>query len=246
MNGAMNGRHILIGAVLSVVIAACADQSTSGGDNARSEATPSEEASPPPENQLPGYGSSTEFVMPYYTATDWVTYADRVVVVTVDGQRALETELDPEDNVGYIGRALEVTVEETVWSRPGAPDLPKPLEIGSAGWIQGGDGTRDRYADDVWPEVGHRYVIALGYAEGGWNDFAAGTTIAYDQGIIGGDSDDPDRYPEIVQSVWGQPVSALAQRLEEAKPDPYAAKYMDLPIDQRYQKALADRRADGN
>ncbi|MEO3765040.1 hypothetical protein [Streptomyces sp. B5E4] len=81
--------------------------------------------------------------LPNHSVSDWVRYADDVVVVTATAEKELPANEDEvELGAGYIPREVALEVEDTVWSRSGTA-RPAP-EAGfawpAAGWTFDEDG----------------------------------------------------------------------------------------------------------
>lgn len=232
----MNRRQLLVGGALVAAVAACgnvkASDNQAGGD-------PDESTNV----SLPAFGATSYPMVPSDTVADWATYTDHLVIITVTRERMLDDGGVDESGAGRIGRAITVDIDRVLWSRPGAPELPNPLEYKAPGWIAREDGSQKKITDRPWPEVDHRYVVAFTKFEG-WGTVGPGGLVPYDNDVIGeGGPYESRRYPAPIQNAWGQPASALADLLSRTEPDPYAAKYADLHPQQRYEKAIADRAA---
>jgi hypothetical protein len=62
--------------------------------------------------------------LPNRTASDWVTYADHVVVATATGeQEVAPTQQEVERGEGTFGRTVALRVDKVLWSRS---DVPRP------------------------------------------------------------------------------------------------------------------------
>ncbi|WP_335990666.1 hypothetical protein [Glycomyces sp. MUSA5-2] len=158
-----------------------------------------QEQAAPQEQVLLAHGSDH---LPSTTATDWVTYADHVVVVEAVSETAImpdQEELDRGE--GIIGRTVTLAVDEVLWSREGAAQAaPETWEFSALGW-HFRDGDVDGAVEmglDGFPrvEVGHRYVMAIRWEEavctaGGdslpamWRGLGEGSEIPFDGGTLG-------------------------------------------------------------
>lgn len=184
--------------------------------------------------------------LPNHTASDWVTYADHVVVVTAESERELPaTEEERKAGEGYLPREVTLEVMDTVWSRDGAakpapdPDFTWPAD----GWAFDGDGkTRMAMEDQPRIELGHTYIMALVWepeftdgAEtipGQWRGLGENSVLPYDGGVIGNgesegseqaaakseDSDGGPDGPSIEDAMNGKSVADLAGALNTAQP----------------------------
>ncbi|MEV4015703.1 hypothetical protein AB0J35_34895 [Nonomuraea angiospora] len=140
--------------------------------------------------------------LPSVTATDWVTYADHVVVVSAASEQRLQpTQTELERGEGLIGRAVDLRVNEVLWSREGAPK-PAP-----DGWTYNAVGFafNDGNVGEPVPmalhdrpriEAGHDYIMAIVWEEarcsegdepepGKWWGLGEGSEVPYDGSVIG-------------------------------------------------------------
>ncbi|MFF2735579.1 hypothetical protein ACFVTQ_13665, partial [Streptomyces cyaneofuscatus] len=101
--------------------------------------------------------AESDDVLPSVTGTDWVTYADQVVVVRPTAEREIPaSEEETEAGEGYVGRAATLTVDQVLWSRTAAPAAPDTVDVDVAGWVFK-DGERREFAihDSPRLEKGH-------------------------------------------------------------------------------------------
>ncbi|MFD5315238.1 hypothetical protein [Streptomyces sp. NPDC127098] len=206
---------------------------------------------------LDGAGASER--LPSWSATDWVSYADHVVVGALSSEReiaASEEELAAGE--GYIGRSGTLDIRDVLWSRTGAQPAPASgLSLSLVGWTFGGD-DRQRMAMAGVPriETGHTYILTLAYASEGWELLGSGAILPYDEGVIGnGESagtvrNADEAQAELAEAEWdlatehsvefqvtGHDGGTLVGLLASAEPDPAAARFGDLPADQRWERA---------
>lgn len=140
---------------------------------------------------------------PTITASDWVTYADHVFVVTpshitetTPGQAAIDA------GEGTIGRTITLKVEEVLWSSDSpAKAAPELLDVTTIGWefTDGDTNNRREMALDDQPRVepGHTYIAAMkwtpawcepgdsDYIPANWSGLGSDSIIPYDDGMIG-------------------------------------------------------------
>jgi hypothetical protein len=198
---------------------------------------------------MPGAGGSDR--LPNTTAADWVSYADHVIVFRVDS----DTQVPPdpsEDNItkageGYIGRTVDVTVQKTVWSRPGAPAIPTTTQLRAAGWhLKNGQKQELAMPGESRMEVGHTYLTALArYADGKWDGLGAGTVLPIDDGVIGhGELRGgwPTEPTAVIASIKGKTAQDVASMLTGTQPDPTAVRYANLDPESRFHKVSELRR----
>ena len=101
--------------------------------------------------------------LPSITATDWVTYADHVVVVTAASERRLPiSPTDAQRGEGLIGRTVTMKV---LWSRKDAANpAPTSWTYNAAGFaFAKGDPAAVPMAlhDRPRMEVGHQYILVI-------------------------------------------------------------------------------------
>lgn len=135
------------------------------------------------------------------SASDWISYADHVLVVTVVEEiRHPPSRSETERGEGLIGRTVRLRVDRVLWSALDAPQPPpSALELSAAGWIfndnESRTGTRKlalRNASRL--ENGHTYVKAVGWIDdpcsddprrGTWQGLGSGDVIPFDGGVLG-------------------------------------------------------------
>ncbi len=137
---------------------------------------------------------------PNETATDWVTYADHVVVVTpVSESEIAPAQTELERGEGLLLRHVQLRVDDLLWSRPDAPEAPTSFGWTAYGWHfkDGSTDNRIKMAGegDSRIELGHTYVMALQWeparcSEGdhvpaSWRGLGGGSTIPFDAGVLG-------------------------------------------------------------
>jgi hypothetical protein len=174
---------------------------------------------------------------PSASLTDWVSYGDQVSIVSVDAEEELRQGGD-----GYVGRIVTLRIEKTIWRREGAPSAGRAVRVVTWGWAV--DEERRPVAASGGPrlEVGARYVTALVRAPRDgveWTPLADDSTLPLDgdvittAGILGVPS-------LLAKELRGKSVDKLAIMLAHTQPDPIAAKYFDLPPDERVQAVFRE------
>ncbi|MEO3806027.1 hypothetical protein [Nonomuraea sp. B1E8] len=186
--------------------------------------------------------------LPNHTASDWVTYADHAVVVTVKAERELAADQEElEAGQGYLPREVTLEVKDTLWSRDGAAK-PAPVPEfawSAAGWTFGEKGRRP-LAVEGRPrlELGHTYIMAIvwvpAFTDGGeavpgrWRGLGESSVLPYDGGVIG-DGELEGRIqsaavtmdqrasegpdgPSLEQAMTGKGAADLAAALDAARP----------------------------
>jgi hypothetical protein len=176
------------------------------------------------------------------TANDWVTVADHVVVGTVKVEKeTAPTAAEVTRGEGMVGRNVTISVDQTLWSRAGAPATPTQVTLAAPGTLFNGglNANRRRLAfhDSSRIELGHRYVIAIRYSpatcDSGevsparWSGIGSGGVIPYDTKTLGtgeieGRSNAVASAAELGQSdlrvkLSGKPTTDLTKALGAAK-----------------------------
>lgn len=188
------------------------------------------------------YGNDSE-IFPSDSLTDWISYASQISVVTVISESKMPVPLevrDAENGGGYIGRNLNLSVDETLWTYPGTNPQTGTISLVANGWLRKGEVTvpYGSYGAERL-EVGRSYIIPLVLIERGWAWLSATAIlpITSDKRI----AVDAERITNPVsQSLNGMNFAQLTQRLANTASDPIAARYAHLPPDQRIQAVYRD------
>jgi hypothetical protein len=124
------------------------------------------------QNQTSGNAKSVRLVegadaRPSSTASDWVTYADYVLIT----HAAFDSEVTPSamelsQGAGVINRRVHLIVDSVLWTRPGGASVPAPASFDwtAFGWFFDGDpSNRVKMAGAGEPRIepGHAYVMAV-------------------------------------------------------------------------------------
>ena len=164
-----------------------------------------DQSAPEPETLL-AQGSDH---LPSVTATDWVTYADHVVVVEAVSEETIPpTEEELARGEGVIGRTVTLAIEDVLWSREGAPQAaPETWDFSALGWVFTDGDTDDAVEmalhDFPRVEVGHQYVMAIrweeavctadgDYTPAQWRGLGEGSEIPFDDGTLGNGESEGD------------------------------------------------------
>jgi hypothetical protein len=162
-------------------------------------ARPDDQAAPATEAIMLGQGSDH---LPSVTASDWVTYADHVIVVEAVSEQAIPPSAEEvERGEGVIGRIISLTIEDVLWTRDGATHAaPATWDYSGLGWaFSDGDtaaAVEMAFHDLPRIEVGHQYVMAVRweaavcdedgeYTPAMWRGLGEGSEIPYDGDILG-------------------------------------------------------------
>ena len=166
----------------------------------------------------------------------WVTYPTQISVVTV----VSEAEIPPPDSVtergeGYIGRAVELRIDRTLWSAPDVEAQTGNFELTVFGWLRKGDNQIPfGPIDGHRLEVGGRYIIPLVPDEGDWGWLSSSAILAIDgEGRIALDQGRLKNPASLAQK--GDTLDKVAVTLSNTAPDPAAAPFAHLPPDERIE-----------
>lgn len=189
--------------------------------------------------------AQSDQLLPSATLTDWRSFADHLVVVTVKSERRLSATAEERTaGEGYIPRVLDLQIDSTMWSRSGAPAPPGSFETELDGWSFSEDTvTPIRLEGEPMMDVGKQYIMPIVYLKvskripiPGWSPLAPETISPYDSGRLVQDqllarmkaeSDTPRG------RFGGQEASALAAALRASRPYPELTGSMTLPPDER-------------
>jgi hypothetical protein len=149
--------------------------------------------------------------VPFESLSDWVSYGDAVVVVTVSD----ETPADPTDESGAMGwpKGQSTVIDDRVWQHPMAPVPPGTIEF-DGGLLFVEPGGRPSLALRL-ASVGSQYLLALGhYDDGRWSPVAPMLEVVDDQvapNVAG-------TYP-FADALAGLKVAQVAAILSDIAPD---------------------------
>ena len=220
------GRRLAVPAVALAVLAACGGQPRMSSARAAS--------------------ASYDASVPSESLRDWVTYADAVVVGTVERTWALPiSHEEREAGEGYIARQVRVRIDDTVWRRhTGAPTPPAEVTFVTFGWTFDGDRRDPSSGGPIWLQPGKRYVIPLArWKRDGWAPFSAIATLQLgDRGRIA-PPDGDDAMPWETR-FSGRSTQEAAEILAAIEPDPSAPTDPRLDPEERAAGVL-EAEADG-
>ncbi|MGA4541317.1 hypothetical protein ACPA54_15150 [Uniformispora flossi] len=202
-------------------------------------------------SQAPGDRNSVEtaqaaLLIPASEPSDWVSYGDHVLVVTVSEERELPDTQVASRHEGLIMRDLRLTVREVLWSRAGADAAPQTMQATASGWIVR-KGKRTAFTSEGMPrlEVGSTYITAVyrDHTDKGGDGWSSFSTIPYEQQQIGkGDNSGGKLMAQgVLSKTAGQPAAAISQLLSTTSPDPISIKYSGLDGPERYRATMAEK-----
>jgi hypothetical protein len=204
--------------------------------------------------------------LPFDTAQDWVTYADYLVEVTVDSERAIPTAPSsfpatakgrppPASGDVHLGREVTASTSSSpVWTRPTLVRsrlLPTSISLAAGGWVVH-DGKRKPFESGNRPrlEIGRHYLAAIAYADpslaggdgSGPMEWLAFALLSLDDGVVGeaASSGGP-----MARSLAGKTRAEVAAILTQTPADPDAAPYMAEDPVRRFQDVSRDTQPSG-
>ncbi len=218
-------------------------------------------ASSPPASSLSGYGTVVAHgldALPSATLTDWVSYADTVVVVRVIAEsRGVLTAEEAEAGERLELRFVDLDISDTLWSGPRGLTPSGEITVSPNAWVV------SAHAEDrllVFPhaarmEVGHEYLVPLIHDaafDSPWQALSVGSVLPFDDSVVGqgeamrdeaGAEAPLEDLSEAAQQLWGLNSEGVARALASTSPDSAAKAVSSLPPTERYravQKATAD------
>lgn len=187
---------------------------------------------------------------PSSSASDWVTYADHVVVAEAVAEReSPPSQTGTDHGEGLIGRQVTMQVKQVLWSSKSAPaPPPEEWERLSMGWVfKGKPSNRHRVglADSPRIQVGHTYILAIEWSpdpcaerSGNWLGLGEGSSVPFDDNIVGVGEyegrvrklDEARKETSISPKTFehrmtGTTSTELARELRSADPVPATSRY---------------------
>jgi hypothetical protein len=184
--------------------------------------------------------ATTDVAFPSDTASDVVSYADHVALVTAITETDAPSTAASTSSPGgehVVMRTITFRVDRTLWSRPDAPTAPKHLTALWWGWLLR-DGKRTPFIVHGAPAVflGARYVMPIAYD---------GTTFSAIQpfavfrvgrnGITPEEQDTP-----LARVLAGASLDGVSALFSAAEPDPVAEQHRNLLPRARLAAVIAD------
>jgi hypothetical protein len=180
-------------------------------------------------------------LFPSRSLADVVSFADHAVVVTVTGERKLP--LTPDEATrgeGYEGREVTLTVERSVWRRPGGPRLPSTLTFAGWGWFVH-DNRETRASSGTGPrlEIGERFLMPVVHLDSGsWSPYSYSLILPLDGDTVRSVGSDSDG--NVIRArLAGMPTAGVGVALASEHPYPDAAAHPLLTAEQRLELVYA-------
>jgi len=175
---------------------------------------------------------------PYETASDVVSYADHVAIVTAVSQREAPRNEQPEVGApsDSVSRLVTFRVDDVLWSRAGAPAAPTKFTALWWGWLAKG---HQRFVMDgtPWVFIGGHYVVPIAYDGKEFSLIQPYAVFRFDRGTVTLE----EQHTALAQSLDGASRTNAARVFATAVPDPLAVRYADLPPRDRLNAVIAAR-----
>ncbi|MEU9381157.1 hypothetical protein AB0D38_09235 [Streptomyces sp. NPDC048279] len=135
-------------------------------------------------DSVPGCGTSGD-LYPSQTAKDWVSYADHVVVAGPVREQETNRRNYRKGPIAYaMDRRVSFRTDSRLWSRSSPRHaVGRDFDMVAPGWeVHRAGGTRVAQTATDAPrlEVGHTYLLALRWREGGWVVLGEGGAVPFD------------------------------------------------------------------
>ncbi|MFE3164236.1 hypothetical protein [Streptomyces sp. NPDC059224] len=135
-------------------------------------------------DSVPGCGTSGD-LYPSQTAKDWVSYADHVVVAGPVREQETNRQNYRKGPIAYaMDRRVSFRTDSRLWSRSSPRHaVGRDFDMVAPGWeVHRAGGTRVAQTATDAPrlEVGHTYLLALRWREGGWVVLGEGGAVPFD------------------------------------------------------------------
>jgi len=195
---------------------------------------PSPNSTSPTATTHPIPDAHAEF--PYETASDAVSYADHVAIVTAVSQREAPRNEQPEVGApkDSISRLVTFRVDDVLWSRAGAPAAPAKFTALWWGWLAKGhqqfvmNGT-------PWVFIGGHYVVPIAYDGKEFSLIQPYPVFRFDRDAVTLE----EQHTSLARTLDGASRSAAAKIFETAVPDPLAVRYANLLARDRLNAVIA-------
>lgn len=197
----------------------------------------------PPPQQLaapqPTFAETDE-PFPSETASDVVSYADHVALVTAVSQADATASASPSRTAGErtIPRSITFRVDRTLWSRANAPAPPTRLTAMWWGWlVRAGKRVPFVVHGMPWVVVGAQYVMPIARDRGTFAPIQPFAVFRVARGTVELEEQDTP----LARQLDGQSLAAAAGVFADTAPGPIAARFANLPPRGRLAAALAAR-----
>lgn len=195
----------------------------------------------PPEPEPVFAESDAPF--PSDTASDVVSFADHVVLVTVVAEKPVTPGATPSASGARgatVARDMTFRVDRTLWSHPKARPAPTRLTVRWWGWlVEGRKRTPVAVTGTPWVFVGGQYVVPVAYVGTSFSIVQPFAVFRYnEQAVTLEEQDSP-----LARQLDDAAAERVRATFAEAVPDPVAERYRHLTPRARLAAVLAARGA---
>jgi hypothetical protein len=185
--------------------------------------------------------AETNAPFPSDTASDVVSYADHVALVTAVSQVEATPTASPSPGTQgepAIPRRITFRIDRTLWSRADAPAAPTQLTALWRGWLVR-DGKRVPFVIHgmPWVIVGAQYVMPIAQDHGTFAPIQPFAVFRVTDGVV--DLEDQDT--PLARDLADLSPTALTDVFAKALPDPLAVRFRNLSPRARLAAVLATR-----
>jgi hypothetical protein len=205
---------------------------TSVGTTQPRPAEPAEPAQTFPETDAP---------FPSDTASDVVSYADHVALVTAvaeaeEPQTAVATPTG--SSLPAIPRRVTFRIDRLLWSRPDGPGAPATVTARWCGWvITAGKRTPCATTGTPWVFVGGQYVMPIALDRGAFAPIQPFAVFRFNDGAVTLEEQDTPLARQLA-NAW---LDRVAGVFANAVPDPVSVRYGHLSPRARLAAVMASR-----
>jgi hypothetical protein len=180
-----------------------------------------------------------EAPFPSETASDVVSFADHVVLVTAVAEAAESTTAVPTatgPSLPAIPRRVTFRVERPLWSRLNAPALPETITGRWCGWVMVAGKRRPcATARTPWVFVGAQYVMPIALDRGTFAPIQPLAVFRVADGVVTLEEQDTPLARQLAKAS----ADGVRDVFARAVPDPVAAQYANLSPRARLSAVIA-------
>jgi hypothetical protein len=177
---------------------------------------------------------------PYETASDVVSYADHVAIVTAVSQREAPPGAQPDVGAprDTISRLVTFRVDDVLWSRAGARAAPTKFTALWWGWLAKGhqqfvmDGT-------PWVFIGGHYVVPIAYDGQAFSVIQPYAVFRFDRGAVTLE----EQNTALARALSSASREEISKVFATAVRDSTAARYAGLQPRDRLNAVIATRKS---
>jgi hypothetical protein len=184
----------------------------------------------PASSIVRGGGALLEF--PQDTASDVVSYADQVSLVTAISETRVP-DVPAEGDGRLDTRNVTFRIERTLWHREGAPSLEGTFVSSHGGWVftsvNDGPKVEGKFLPELgvlWVEVGSKYFMPIAFNHDEWGATMPLAEFPFDSDL--GVSPEKTQTTPLAIELSGATLDEAAAVFAGAAPDPLAAQHFDL------------------